>query len=501
MSGLDLKNFKKVASNKNYTVMRSDKGHEIRIAHNGLSSHRKSQLDNLPLYQADGTQEDDSDDVDTAAPDTQEPSQAIAPPAPATPQPATPPQDVTSPNIVTPPQTLVEQAQQQTSGAPDPNLTVQQRQEFLKADQAWAQDLANGHITPSTYSSLFAKKDTLGKIGTIFGLMLSGAGSGLAHQPNAALAMMNKELENDMTAQQTSKANAMNFLRLNQAQQLQQAQIGQIGAQTGLTNVETKGKSFALANMYQNRAALHHLVTQNNKLPVGSTLRMQGDQMLGMLNQQVNSENYNIADRAAIAAGLTGAMSQQSGNQPSSEQRFQQTDRALRLSGNMPLAQDMESKHYPGLQGQASNPISGTDKEKLDSGFQFQQQLDRFTNWAKNHSGDLHPSEINAGRAMAADLQGAYRQATHGGVYKEGEQNFISKLIDQEPTKFFNNIRVLPQLKALSTENQGRINETAKHLGFDGYTKPSSGASVSEGATGTHNGKPVVFSNGKWNYR
>ena len=293
----------------------------------------------------------------------------------------------------------------------------------------------------------------------------------------------------------------MNFLRLNQAQQLQKAQIGQIGAQTNLTQAEADTKANALANMQQNRTGLHALVTANNKLHVGSPQRQAGDAVLGMLNQQVNTENYNIADRAAIAAGLTGAMAGQAGNQPNPEQNFQQTDRALRLSGNTPLAQDMESKHYPGLQGQASGPISGGDKEKLDGGFQFQQQLDRFTKWTKAHSGDLSPSDINEGRAMAADLQGAYRQATHGGVYKEGEQNFISKLIDQEPTKFFNTIRVLPQLKALATENEARINETAKHLGFAGYKRPSAGTVPADGTTGMHNGKPTIVTNGKWKYR
>ena len=63
---------------------------------------------------------------------------------------------------------------------------------------AVAKDYGNGHITPKTYHDLFSKnadgsdRGTLSKIGMIFGLMLGGAGSGLTHQPNAALGMMNK---------------------------------------------------------------------------------------------------------------------------------------------------------------------------------------------------------------------------------------------------------------------------------------------------------------------
>ena len=76
---------------------------------------------------------------------------------------------------------------------------------------------------------------------------------------------------------------------------------------------------------------------------------------------------------------------------------------------------------------------------------------------------------MKTGQTLAAELQGAYRQATHGGVYKEGEQNFISKVITDNPTAFFNKVRVLPQLKALSQENQARVDQLVKSKGFSGY--------------------------------
>ena len=69
----------------------------------------------------------------------------------------------------------------------------------------------------------------------------------------------------------------------------------------------------------------------------------------------------------------------------------------------------------------------------------------------------------------AAELQGAYRQATNGGVFKQGEQNFISKLIDSTPTKFFNEIRVLPQLGVIAKDNQRRLDTKLKGMGFEGY--------------------------------
>lgn len=487
MSGLNLKNFKKVKTEKEFTVMRSDKGHEIRIAHSGLTSRRKTELDNLPIHAAEGAM------IEAPPTSSEEMTPENADRAPAS-----------APLQVTPAPSMVDEAQQQTAGqnVNDPNLPVAQRDAYIKENQAWQQDLANGHITPQTYGSLFAKKDTPAKIGTIFGLLLSGAGSGLAHQPNAALQMMNQQIQNDLDAQKTSKSNAQNFLRMNQANQLNKAQVAQAGAQTNLTQKEADTKAYTLARMQMNSAALHKLVTDMQKLPVGSPQRQQAEKALGMLSQQVQSENFNIADRAATMQGLTGMIKQGNG-QSNPEQQFQENTTALKVAGRPELAQDMETHHYSGLEGRSSVPIGGADKEKLDSGFGFQRQLDDFIDWTKNHSGDLSPSDIKAGQAKAADLQGAYRQATHGGVYKEGEQNFIAKLISENPTAFFNKIRVLPQLNALSKTNSDRIDQTAKNLGFEGYKHEAktSKSGPQEGTTGKANGKPVVFKGGKWSYQ
>lgn len=98
-------------------------------------------------------------------------------------------------------------------------------QEYNAHDMAEMQDAATRKITPQTYASMFADKSTLGKIGTLFGLMLSGAGSGLAHQSNALLDMMNKLIDNDLNAQKTNVSNAQNFLNLSYGHEVQQAQI------------------------------------------------------------------------------------------------------------------------------------------------------------------------------------------------------------------------------------------------------------------------------------
>lgn len=91
----------------------------------------------------------------------------------------------------------------------------------------YADDLAKDRITPQTYSDLFDKKSTLGKVGTIFGLLVGGAGAGLSHQPNMLLDMMNKEIERDLESQKQNIENKRNFLSLQYNHDLQKAQVAE----------------------------------------------------------------------------------------------------------------------------------------------------------------------------------------------------------------------------------------------------------------------------------
>lgn len=509
--------FKKVHEDGDKAILKHKNGSELKIAKATLSPKHLQDLKALPLYQAEGTyipEEDKPEPQATQPPQApvnifvggQQPQPAPQPQPTPAPTPAPMPQAVTPPPTPQPsapmhqptqaekPKTIAPQpvqqqpVEEQQAQAPEEQPMVEepereiaaqprvpatpeekkalQLQEYVGGDQAFTNDLNNGHITPKTYSDLFASKSTLGKVGTLFGLLVSGAGSGLAKQPNAVLEMMNQEIKRDLEAQMKSKDNAINYLKLNQAQQLQKSQVGLIGAQAKLTQTEAAQKAFALSQMQMNRAAFHNLVSQNQKLPVGSPARKAGDQMLAMMYQAINNENFSIADRAA-AAGALSSMVSTSGGQ---EGGFQSGNTALRMSGNTPLAEDRESKHFPGVSGQASVPLNGADRQKIDTGIRFDRQLNEFIDWTQKHSGSLSPTEYKTGVAKAAELQAAYRAATNGGVYKEGEQNFISKIIDSRPTKFFNSIRVVPQLKAVAHENKLRVDQTAKNLGFNGYS-------------------------------
>jgi len=366
MKGLDLRRLKKISSDDKTTLFKHDNGHELKIAHAGLSPKMLSELQSLPMRgqkpqkmanggppepqpQPNASPDDSDAGSKPQAPVTiniggqpQPQAQGVPVPAPYTPgvsapgpqattglNPQNPPPDQSAPAPQSPAAPDAGQADQPDEDVPAPQQNQKQAQqapdqsqglppdtrtELNQEDAAWAHDLANGHITPKTYQDLFSKnadgtdRGTLSKIGMMFGLMVSGAGAGLSHQPNMLLGMMNNEIQNDLEAQKQSKVNAQNFVRLNQQHQMNQAQIGLLGAQAKNTQIEASSRAYALANMQANRATVQHLTDQVKKYPVGSPQRAQAEQTLAMVSQAVNNENFRIADQAAARSALLQQM-------------------------------------------------------------------------------------------------------------------------------------------------------------------------------------------------
>ncbi len=505
--GIDLSRFKKVAGDKQSTTLRHSKGHEIKVAHKGLTDKMREHLNGMPVHLAEegDVPEQIPAAADPAAMDPSSPATADDTPAPAqsdasapAPTDAAPAPTASNPDVS--PDGTVNVVGQKPISSP-----------YLKAQDAGIQnDFAMGHIKPETYQDLFAKKDTLGKIGTIFGLIVGGAGAGLTHQPNAVLEMMKNEIQNDLQGQVHSNENAQNFYRLNQQQQMNDATMKKMvkegkltEAQAALAKQQRDTGAYALANIQTNRAAFHSLVMQVNKLPIGSPERQEAEQKLAMMNNAIDKENYSIADRAAAQSALAHAVfnktpegQKANGGGDTGEQNFQDQSKLLRMSGNVPLADDRDAKHMPGIDGQASVPLTPDDRNKIMAGQSFQRQLADFIHFTKGHSGDLKPADEATGRSKAAMLNNSYRQATGGGVYKGGEADFINQIIDDDPTKFFNKIRVLPKLMAVQKESAAQLNDRV-----NGYSPPlmeGDAGKASDGRTWTvRNGKRMYDTQAK----
>jgi hypothetical protein len=508
---MDYKDFKKVAEDAKSATLKHPKGHVIRIAKATLSPQHLKELCALPLHKAEGgavnsnnqaavlkenygkkkarymadgglpvpkpepapTPTPDPNELDSSDSKPQSPvtiniGQPQAQPAPTLassaaplPSPQTPPQPpkpssaavVPDPNAgndadqAQPAAAPQSTAPQSASAAPNQaNAPISDKDMYAQIlnskDTQYYQDLVNGNIKPETYQSLYAKKDTLGKIGTLFGMLVAGAGAGLVHQPNAVMNMMDQQITNDFEAQKANKSNALSMLQRYQQHQNDLASRALQGAEAQHFRAATqKEQEEANGLHYKNKmfiSALHSIQSNNDKLPNGPQ-KMQaqaGANALGQgVAQQVQQNNAQAAEILAQA-----------------EQRWRQKNQMMNLVMPEQAKYDAE-RHIPGV-GDASVPVSDQDRTKLSMQQNLLQKTQDLRTWAQQHQGSLNPATVAEGETKARLLQDAYRQANGEGVFRKGESDFISGIIDSEPTKFLNQFRVDPKFKAL----EGSIN-------------------------------------------
>jgi len=385
MRSLNLSKLKKVSSDKDATVFRHQDGHTVRIAHNALSPKMKAELDKLPIHAAEGVDTEPkkemaiepSEDQSERPPVEQKPQAPVVvnvgtqPQTPQVQAPVAAPQAQAAPDQSqqqAPQQSLAPQQQSQSEqqtasetpqiGPQGPSNAYQKvsavapaeaaarvtqnaappSHEILKEDQAWTQDLANQHITPKTYSDLFHDKETtLGKIGMIFGMLASGAGSGLSGQPNAMLAMMNQQINNDLAAQTKSKDNAQNYLRMMQQHKLNEAQSGLVQAQSFLTAAQADAAHQLTAKMLMDRSAAQNIWDkQIASLPEGPLKEARKNAYAFMI-QNIDANHVELAQKFDATQALlkmgenTTSGSPKENEGPVNYQRFNQLQRASQL--------------------------------------------------------------------------------------------------------------------------------------------------------------------------
>ncbi len=551
MSGLDFSGCRKVAQDKKSATFKHKDGHEIRIAISGLSPNMRKRLENLPLHKEDGgdiqstepkfnapaapepeapTQEtpeqggftDEDSGMPPAssdAPSPEQPTPSIEPPAakaPAQPQTA-PAAEAQAPEAAPAAEAAPIQPAAPTRAAP--HLNEQDDKIHDENAKIW-HDLTNNHIQAKTYHELLSKdsegneKNFFGKIGTVFGLMLAGGASGLTGQPNVLLKMMDQQISNDLEAQKQDVSNKQNLFKLNMENEKNKAAIGETQADTRLANIDADIKATALTKTQMNMFALHDLVLQAQKLPEGSQERAAADKQLAMLSNAVQNENYLIGDRAYAMSALAHATLGGSGGGSGSgtgggEAQFQAEQRMLRLSGHKDIADDNEARHIPGVSGLASQPLSDADKNQIIQSRSLMESLSRLKEFSKAHPKPIPGSkEDKYGKALAAQVQGDFRMATHGGVYKEGEQNFINQVVPGNPGTWNPFAHVEAKIDAVINETNARNNQFLRMKGFPaqsgsvqrtaGGKKPSNGGSGGKVIVNRQTGEERTLKNGKW---
>ena len=445
----------------------------------------------------------------------QPPDQGLAKPIP---KPAEPQQ----PQMAKP--ATMPQAPQQSMQQPMPPTTAQlpqqqtpyqqaysdykqkHQQELAEQDAAFEHDLVNGHVTPETYGSLFAKKDTIGKIGTIFGMLLGGAGSGLTGGPNPVLEMMNKQIQNDLDAQKTSKSDAQNFLRINQQDLINKAQAKNLA-------VDTQAKAYALSQAQMMQSSFHSLVKQVNSMPDGPE-KQKAQQTLGMMYSKMGEKINNINDQASGAAAFSNMMfgngqsqgqNGQTGAMNESDQDFQRRQSGLMALGpqGQDRAQFEQERHIPGVPGQASRAIPEDIRGQIQAQNVLDNKVNDVLNFAQKNRGSVNPQTLAQARQKAEELTSFYNKSVDSLGMTQGRLGWLEEQIKKNPTsliqQLLGNNAVLREIR---DSNVKRRDMALKSLGFPEQNTSKQEAApiggIQEGATGTYQGMPVIRRNGKW---
>lgn len=296
---------------------------------------------------------------------------------------------------------------------------------FAQEDAAYAHDLQNGHITPKTYGDLFASRSTLGKVGTLFGLLLSGAGSGITGQPNAVMEMMNNEIKNDLQSQIESKKNAYNYINLGRESLLNQAQITKYGEETKGLQIDNEIKNI---NQTRNRmmlGTLQHLTGITNSLPPQS--------------QPAAIQALNGVRQAA------SAQIQQNNNQASQQLAQRQTEsqylketaslRQMGLYGpeGAPLSKEAEyrEKHYiPGV-GTTTREAGEGQIDEIKKINNFQNLLQEATDLSDvlGRGGAWTPSQKLRAKRIRNDLVSSYNDVKGLNRFTKNEEELYDGIV------------------------------------------------------------------------
>ena len=267
MRGLDLRKFKKVATDDKTSTFKNDKGASITISHAGLSKSHLAQLKALPIYHDEGGVQPSVTPTPaptpTPPPDQQPPQQDTSAPVPHELPPPTADSGTEDASVNEPDSNVpgagdvvgnqktsspeltegkkgnvdnaIAQGQLGLQQQRDVDSRLAQINEHLDENRIKSQmnitqefqnnaaqlkqyhedflkDYGDGQINPKHYQENMGAGS---KVAAAIGLFLGGISSGLTHQGNPALDFINKQIDRDIEAQKAGLNNKMNLYNAN----------------------------------------------------------------------------------------------------------------------------------------------------------------------------------------------------------------------------------------------------------------------------------------------
>jgi hypothetical protein len=313
--------------------------------------------------------------------------------------------------------------------------------------QAHMQDIQDGHIDPNKYWTGTVNKQT-GQVEGGHSKIMAGIGMILAgfnptNNPNAAIKFLDHQMDQNIEAQAKNLDSQNNLLKAN---------LQQFGNLKDATDMTRLMQADIVSNQLAAAAA-----------KAGTPMAKAAAQMAqGEIQAKYAPLAQQMAMRQTMMSLSGGGGGQVANGDTSAAEHMIAMARAM---GNNDYANDLQSKLIPGV-GLAKIPVPQDVRQEIVGKNTFDKLANHYLQWVNKNAGSLNPAKIAEGATMAAELQGAYRQAIKGGVYKEGEQEFIEKLIPSDPSQFVASMRTTPKIKELIRNNQQGLQTVMQGVGL-----------------------------------
>lgn len=321
------------------------------------------------------------------------------------------------------------------------------RQQLQSDINQTAEDYRNMKIDPKRY---FSSMDTPKKFTTALGMIMGGLGAGLTGGQNQVMSYIDKQIDRDIESQKADMGKTQNLMSYNMAK---------------LRNEQ---------DAYAMTKAMHLQAFQNeiqasmakNQNPI---IQARLQQALAPIEIQKAQLMQNTALRKAMLSTQPG----QAGGESDQSEKLMNY---LRVT-DPKRASELEERYIPGI-GFGSIKVPEKVRGEVAGRHELDSGLSRLIKFSKEHQGSVDPKIMNEGKALASQVQDAYRRANGQGVFREAEADFVKGVIDDDPTKLFAKFRTIPKYKAAIEMNKNALNSTLSAYGF----KPHNDLSKFEGA-------------------
>lgn len=304
-----------------------------------------------------------------------------------------------------------------------------------------AQQVQQAKVDPNHW---WDSKSTGSKVLTAIGMLFAGAGGGVAGHPEIASKAIDEAIERDISAQKENINNKNTLLSkyMEMYRSLPEAeQAARLTMNAGVEGLINQQAAKLGSQNAMNAAQLANANRRQSVLP----------QMEGLARGQVMGQMFNQMAAPQVPAS-------------NAEQGYQDKMQNMRIL-NPDLGKDMEAKYLPGV-GIARVPVPDKLREELAMRKDLSDKLSQLENYSRENSGSLDPTVIKRGKAMAAQVQDAYRTAHQQGVFKESEKNFLESVLKADPTVFFSKVRALPGYQEARKFNDQTVKQYYKSYGI-----------------------------------